>query len=176
MQINQHPSSEEPGHVSRKQRCLSPALDILAIVPRRLANGLSFVSRVTLTLAVTSVLIAGCEPTENPIDDNGAIVGSVQLEIDYRSDRDKLTLKVPCTSDSTVLSVLQQAKKSGDLEFVSTGRAETAFVRSISGVENQAAEGDNWVYRVNGDLGDRSCGKFSVKPDDHVLWVFGKYP
>jgi len=104
------------------------------------------------------------------------IIGSVQLEIDFRSQRKIVSVKVPCASDSTVLSVLQRAKASGDIEFLFTGRAASAFVNSIGGVENQAGEGDNWVYRVNGELGDRSCGEFLVKPDDHVLWVFGKYP
>ncbi len=174
MQIKQLPSTEEPAIVAGNPRWLSPALDILARALTGQLKGRAFVLR--LTLAVTTVLICGCERSDSPIDDNGTIVGSVQLEIDFRSDREKLTLQIPCASDSTVLSVLQSAKETGDLEFSFTGRGETAFVKSIGGVENQAAEGDNWVYRVNGDLGDRSCGKFSVKPDDHVLWVFGKYP
>jgi hypothetical protein len=126
--------------------------------------------------AVSTWMIAGCAKSGTPVGDNAVITGSVQLEIDFRSEREKLSIKVPCASESTVLSVLQQAQKSGDLTFVFRGQGESAFVNSIDDVENQAAKGDNWVFRVNGELGDRSCGAFSVKPDDHVLWVFGKYP
>lgn len=126
--------------------------------------------------ALAAGLVTGCSQPDVASIDNENIVGSVQLEIDFQSARENLSINVPCAADSTVLSILQRAKSSGDLEFLSTGDAEFAFVKSIGGVENQAAAGDNWVYQVNGETGDRSSGVFSVKPDDHVLWVFGKYP
>jgi len=186
MQI-QHLPLSEPYDLSRRSRRIGQAARILesslwhpvhanakstAISVKRLP----VISRLFVALVVLALTV-GCETSgTEKVDGQGKALGTVQLEIDFRSERQKLSLSVPCTSDSTVLSVLQQAKESGDLEFQFTGQSETAFVTSIGGVENMGAEGDNWVYRVNGELGDRSCGKFSVKPDDHVLWVFGKYP
>ena len=68
------------------------------------------------------------------------------------------------------------AQKNGELDFESTGReADKKFVTSIGGVDNLVAAGDNWVYRVNGKLGDKSSGLYPVEPGDELLWVFGKY-
>lgn len=138
------------------------------------SNGLSF-----WIISVASCFLAGCEDTgsgvavQNRAD--GKTVGTVQLEIDFNSQRRKISVDVPCSSDSTVFSILQRAQNIGDLKFDSTGTGERVFVSSIGGVENQAA-GDNWVYQVNGKLGDRSSGVYAVKPGDHVSWVFGDYP
>ncbi len=64
----------------------------------------------------------------------------------------------------------------GDFEFESTGSEESAFVSSIGGIENEGKSGDNWVYRVNDELGNQGCGVCDVKKGDHILWVLGKYP
>jgi len=130
---------------------------------------------------IAQFLIAGCDSasapavkTKPPVSKTGKV--TVQLEVDFQSDRENIVVRIPCSEDSTVLTILARAQNIGDLEFTSIGEGETAFVTSIGGVENQAAAGDNWVYRVNDELGDKSCGVFSVKPGDEVLWVFGEYP
>ena len=46
---------------------------------------------------------------------------------------------------------------------------------TIGEAVDQASAGDNWVYRVNGVLGDKSSGLYRVNPGDHVIWGFGKY-
>lgn len=63
----------------------------------------------------------------------------------------------------------------GDVKFESSGSGETAFVKAIDGVENEKAAGDNWTFKVNGKLGDRSSGVFELKPGDDVVWRFGAY-
>lgn len=73
----------------------------------------------------------------------------------------------------TVWDVLQQVEP--QLEVDSTGQGETLFVQSIGGRQNLGAAGDNWVYRVNGKLGDRSCAVYPVEAGDQVIWSFGKY-
>ena len=40
---------------------------------------------------------------------------------------------------------------------------------------NLAGDGKNWIYRVNGVLGDKGSGVFAVKPQDKAVWSFGKY-
>jgi len=53
------------------------------------------------------------------------------------------------------------------------GSGESAFVTTIDGIENQGADGKNWIYSVNGQVGDRSFAVYKLKPEDHVLWTFG---
>lgn len=124
---------------------------------------------VTFTIGCNGAAVA--EP-----DSKSTAAGTVQLRIDFQSEKKEIDVRIPCSEDSTVFTILERAQNLGDVKFESRGEGETAFVTSIGGVENQAAAGDNWVYRVNGELGDKSCGVFSVKPGDEVLWVFGKYP
>ena len=54
------------------------------------------------------------------------------------------------------------------------GSAESAFLASLDGTENEGADGRNWTYSVNGKNGDRSFAVFELKPGDQVLWTFGK--
>ena len=62
------------------------------------------------------------------------------------------------------------------MPFEMTGGTDaTTFIVSIGGVENEKSLGDNWVYRVNGKLGDKSAGLFQVQPGDQIEWSFGKY-
>ena len=130
-------------------------------------------------LACTICFACGCEKTAQSgavIGDSLPAIGNVQLEIKFNSDRENIKIEVPCTSDSTVFTILERARKNGELDFESTGReADKKFVTSIGGVDNLVSAGDNWVYRVNGKLGDKSSGLYPVEPGDEVLWVFGKY-
>ncbi len=53
------------------------------------------------------------------------------------------------------------------------GSGESAFVTAIDDVENQGADGKNWIYSVNGQIADRSFAVYKLKAEDHVLWTFG---
>ena len=53
------------------------------------------------------------------------------------------------------------------------GTGESAFVTAIDDVENQGADGNNWTYRVNDQMGDRSFAVYKLKSGDLVLWTFG---
>lgn len=130
------------------------------------------------SVTIFFIALVGCDTSTSVAEpETGSTsAGTVELEIDFQSDQENISVRIPCSTDSTVWSILDRARNLGDVKFESRGEGETAFVTSIGGVENQAAAGDNWVYRVNGELGDKSCGVFSVKPGDQVLWVFGKYP
>ena len=124
-------------------------------------------------------VFAGCEkesPSGAAKSGNSPVAGTVQLEIQFNSDRKNIKVAVPCSADSTVFTILERARNMGDLKFKSSGlAAKDKFVTSIDGVDNLASAGDNWVYRVNEELGDKSSGLYSVSPGDQVFWVFGKY-
>ena len=134
----------------------------------------------SLFLLAAVMTLAGCgQPDTALLDPEDAkVAGTVDLEIDFRSqEKEKIQVAIPCSADSTVFSILTRAQNLGDVEFESRGSGpDSRFVTSIGGVANQAAGGDNWVFRVNGELADRGCGELSVRPGDQVQWIFGEYP
>ncbi len=103
------------------------------------------------------------------------VAGTVQLDIDFAGEAENLSVKVPCSADSTVFTILQRAAKMDDLQFDSQGSGSTAFVHSIDGVMNAGGRGKNWVYRVNDLLVNESCGLKGVVPGDQIKWKYGEY-
>jgi hypothetical protein len=125
-------------------------------------------------------MLAGCDATPSAPSRSGqqnlpGEEGVVQLKIDFLGRKANIQIAVPCQPPMTVFGVLENARDRGDLTFESTGRGETAFVSAIGGIENEGAAGDNWVFHVNEQLGDRGSGVFEVNTGDQVLWTFGKY-
>ena len=134
--------------------------------------------KLMFSLAIAGCVLTGCGGMNSSTLEYGAeqkTAGTVRLEIDFNSDRKPISVAIPCSSDSTVFSILERARNLGDLKFRSTGTGDLAFVNSIGGVKNQPAS-NNWVYRVNGKLADKSSGAYAVKPGDQIQWVFGTYP
>ena len=78
-----------------------------------------------------------------------------------------------------MLDTLQAAPKtcSHGISFSAHGSGETAMVTKIDDVANQgpATDSKNWIFRINGRLGDESCGLAKVRPGDTVLWKFEHY-
>jgi len=126
-------------------------------------------------------LAVGCDPQPTPdaqrsADPVGEVVaGTVQLQVDFSGEKKNISVKVPCSADSTVFQILQRAQNQGDLEFDSQGSGGTAFVHSIDGVLNSGRRGKNWVFRVNEQLAKESCGLLAVVPGDVIEWRFGQY-
>ncbi len=134
-----------------------------------------------LPLAMVLAL-SGCNQQKSQsgtgvLDSQAPVAGTVQLEIDFQSDRENVDADIPCSADSTVFTILQRAQNLGDVEFkaIGTDKPESTFVRSIGGVDNLAGAGDNWVFSVNGEMGKKGAALVAVKPGDEVTWVFGKY-
>ena len=100
----------------------------------------------------------------------------VEVEIDFKNSTPAINGKVTLEKDQTAFGALEKFASQRDLKVNFKGQGETLFVMGIGEVANQGADGINWTYRVNGELGDRSSGIFSLKPGDKVLWIFGKYP
>jgi hypothetical protein len=100
----------------------------------------------------------------------------VEVEIDFKNSTPAINGKVTLEEDQTAFGALERFASQRDLKVNFKGQRETLFVMGIGEVANQGADGINWTYRVNGELGDRSSGIFSLKPGDKVSWIFGKYP
>jgi hypothetical protein len=100
----------------------------------------------------------------------------VEVEIDFKNSTPALTGKVTLEKEQTAFAALESFARQKELKVDFKGEGETLFVKGIGEVANQGAGGINWTYRVNGELGDRSSGIFSLKAGDKVSWIFGKYP
>lgn len=56
------------------------------------------------------------------------------------------------------------------------GKGKTAFVVSIDGLSNEGDSGKNWIFRVNGTVGEQSAGVVSVSAGGRVEWNFETPP
>ena len=132
----------------------------------------------TLGISLLLVTLVGCESPEaadsrKPVE---PAVGMVTVVIDFNGRGENKEMEMACESDSTVFSILEQLQRAQRLRISHSGSGESVFISEIDGVANEQAAGDNWTYRVNDELGDRSCGVFPVKSGDQILWRFGSYP
>lgn len=100
----------------------------------------------------------------------------VRLVIDYGDGVQKHFNELPWRDGLTVLSATQLAEKhSHGIGVRVRSSGSTAFLLQIDDVANEGGGGKNWVFRVNGKLGDRSCGIAKVEAGDTILWRFQKY-
>ncbi len=102
---------------------------------------------------------------------------TVRLVVDYGDGVEKHFTAIPWKPKMTVFDVLQAAARHRrGIRVRHRGSGETTFVLEIDGLKNEGRSGRNWVYRVDGKLGDRSCGVYRVKAGQTVLWTFATYP
>lgn len=129
----------------------------------------------TCCVLTVSLLLLGCDRSAELSRDSQRDIGTVVLEVDYGGEKSAKQIDVVCSPNSTVLLSLERAQQLGELVYESKGSGETAFVTSLDGIGNEA-DGKNWIYRVNGELGDKSAGILAVKPGDKISWSFGLPP
>ena len=99
----------------------------------------------------------------------------VTLVIDYGDGVEKRFTQLRPPGQATVLDIMNLAEKhKRGITFEYQGKGATALLTQIDKLKNEG-RGNNWIYRVNGKLGDRSFGVFRVKAGDTILWKFGKY-
>lgn len=104
-----------------------------------------------------------------------AAADTVKLVVDYGDGVEKHFTQLAYKKDMTVLDAVRSAEKHRrgiKAEVRSSG--STAFLTQIDDVKNEGS-GKNWVYRVNGKLGDRSIGIHKLQAGDAVLWRFQEY-
>lgn len=124
-----------------------------------------------LALAALSAERATAEPAQDP----QPAKETVKLLIDYGDGAQKVFSAIPWTKETTVFTALESAAKhSRGIKFTHQGKGETVLVTAIDDLKNEG-RGKNWLYEVNGKLGDRSCAVMPLKAGDSVLWRFGKY-
>ena len=128
--------------------------------------------RYTLILILATIAAsAAAEPPKEP----EAAKETVKLTVDYGDGVQKVFASVPWTKETTVFAALEAAAKHPrGFKLVHQGKGETVLVTAIDDLKNEG-RGRNWLYEVNGKLGDRSCAVMPLKAGDSVLWRFGKY-
>lgn len=125
------------------------------------------------TPAVTSAASANHDPKATD-----AKPQTVELTIDYGDGSKKRFADIPWHEAMTVLDVLKAAKEhSHGISFSTRGSGEALMVTKIDDLANQwgATNGKNWIFHINGHMGDQSCAVTAVRPGDVVLWKFGPY-
>ena len=138
-------------------------------------NRLSRYRTIIVLLSVIVVSMVGCQRKQlEPSSKRKEI--NVDVCIAFHGRRDDVAEKINLSLSATALDALRETAKRNNIEVQIKGTGETAFVISVGGVENLGAKGDNWTYRVNDQLGDRSSGVFNLQDGDKVTWMFGKYP
>ncbi len=98
----------------------------------------------------------------------------VRVVVDYGDGVEKHFTAISWREGMTVLDAMQAAQEHPrGLKFKFRGSGATAFLTQIDDLENQG-RGGNWVYRVNGELAERSFGVYHLEAGDAVLWRFEK--
>lgn len=101
---------------------------------------------------------------------------SVECELDFSGRRETVRGTVTVASGATAFEVLVALAAAKGLEVESRGDGSTRFVTAIGGIQNEGAGKDNWVFRVDGKLGDRSSGIQVVQDGQKLVWSMGVYP
>jgi Domain of unknown function (DUF4430) len=122
-----------------------------------------------------SAAFAARTATAEPAQEQEAAKDAVRLVIDYGDGVQKQFVALPWTKDMTVLTALEAAAKHPrGIKFIHQGKGETVLVIAIDDLKNEG-RGRNWLFEVNGKLGDRSCAVMPLRAGDSALWRFGKY-
>jgi hypothetical protein len=121
---------------------------------------------------VREVTPAG-ESTKRPMPSETGAGRTVSLTIDYGDGRRTEFEPTAWREGMTVYDVTSETQRQ-DLKLETLGTGESAFLANLDGIENEGANGRNWMYSVDGKLGDRSFAVYELEPGDQVLWTFGK--
>jgi hypothetical protein len=99
----------------------------------------------------------------------------VTLTIDYGDGCQKSFTQIPWASEMTVQGAMRHAERHPRaIKVMSRGSGSTALLTQIDDLKNEG-NGRNWIFRVNGKLGDRSYAVYPLKAGDTILWRFETY-
>ena len=76
----------------------------------------------------------------------------------------------------TVFDTLEwAADQPHGIQFEHRGQGALAMVDQIDDLKNSGGNGKNWIFRVNGELGNSSCGVAKISAGDEISWQFDVY-
>ena len=120
------------------------------------------------------ILFAALTPASRA-EEPSAPLKAVKLTIDYGDGVQKTFVELPWKDGLTVFAALQSAAKHPrGIKVAHQGSGATTLVTAIDDLKNEG-RGRNWLFEVNGKLGEKSCAISELKPGDAVLWRFATY-
>ena len=72
------------------------------------------------------------------------------------------------------MTAADQLRSAPGVNVTQTGSDAAALLTAINDLTNEGADGSNWTYQVNDESADRSFEVYQLKPNDRVLWTYGK--
>lgn len=104
-----------------------------------------------------------------------AAAKTVRLTVDYGDGVQKHFTGLAWKEGVTVFDSLQTAAKHPrGIKMTHQGSGATTLITAIDDLKNEG-RGRNWIFEVNGKLGEKSCALVELKPGDAVLWRFATY-
>ena len=103
---------------------------------------------------------------------------AVSLRITYGNGAEKRFSSLPWAQGMTVAQALDLAAQGPPgLSYAQQGDGTGALLTRIDERNNEGSgkNSRNWIYRVNGNLADKSFAAYVLKPGDVILWTFSKY-
>jgi hypothetical protein len=131
--------------------------------------------RNALAVVWLTALLLGEVATLGDEKDSASQTKKVAVVIDYGDGVEKHFTAIEWKEGLTVLDAMRaaQSHKRG-IRFEQRGSGDTALLTKIDDLANEG-RGRNWIYRVNGKLGDTSFGARKLEAGDSVLWKFEEY-
>lgn len=73
----------------------------------------------------------------------------------------------------TVFEVSLDVFKQNKLQFEYSGLGSTAYIKGINNLyEFDKGPESGWLYKVNGEFPDKSCGAYKAQPGDKIEWLY----
>ncbi len=134
---------------------------------KRLAALLLVVLGVSSALAISEVRAQS--PTQPTVMD--------KLRLKIVSGEEKQMFEIESSEKlKTVSDLLKHVAEANEsFKYKSRGSGRTFFITEINGQKNEGARGRNWIYTVNGKLGNKSAGLFEIKAGDEIEWNLKRY-
>ena len=134
---------------------------------KRLAALLLVVLGVSSALAISEVRAQS--PTQLTVMD--------KLRLKIVSGEEKQMFEIESSEKLKTVSDLLKYVADADesFKYKSRGSGRTFFITEINGQKNEGARGRNWIYTVNGKLGNKSAGLFEIKAGDEIEWNLKRY-
>lgn len=100
---------------------------------------------------------------------------TVRLVIDYGDGVETHFSALPWRDGMTVIDALAAAKgHRRGITYVQRGSGSTAMITKIAELQNEGS-GKNWLFYVDGKIGEESAGITKLKAGDTALWRFKEY-
>ena len=111
----------------------------------------------TVTLSIRCDTVVG-KSSEKHIPDDGIILDTAEFEIE---------------DGDTVYDILIEATKKHKIHIEINGNSDTAYIEGIANIyEFDFGDLSGWMFFVNGDTQNIGCGKYKLKPDDKIEWIY----